>query len=163
MWEKQTLRFFNISKILQENQQKHQISGVFWAFKSKLQIIHAVTYITLFLPDSNNCFFLCLVPYIHISLYYFLILCFYFHFLFLTYLWFDFITICPQHYRDKKILQSLQQKKKSCVNYNQTKCSILVVKSMSFSSLLISLLSFSIWSDCRWKIVFQLSHFKDYS
>ena len=48
--------------------------------RSKLQIIHGVTYITLFLPDSNNCFFICSVSYIPICLYYFLILCFYFHF-----------------------------------------------------------------------------------
>ena len=31
------------------------------------------------LTDSNNCFFICLVPYILICLYYFLILFFYFH------------------------------------------------------------------------------------
>ena len=42
-----------------------------------------------FLPESNHshsnkCFFLCLVPYIHICLHYFFIFCFYFHLLFLT-------------------------------------------------------------------------------
>ena len=57
---------------------KNYISGIFSVFKSKLQINHVVTYIALFLRDSNNCFFICLVPYIHTSLYYFLILCFYF-------------------------------------------------------------------------------------
>ena len=56
---------------------KSYISGIFWAFKSKLQIIHAATYVVLFLPDSNNCFFICLVPYIPVCLYYFVMLCFY--------------------------------------------------------------------------------------
>ena len=97
MWEKEPLSFFNISEYQQEN----YISVMFWVFKSKLQINHAATYIARFLPDSNNCFFICLVPYIHIYYYYFLILCFYFH-LFGTLLtmghstiynvWFDFIT-----------------------------------------------------------------------
>ena len=82
MQEKQPLSFFNISETLPDYQQKKFISGTFWAFKSKLQIIHAATDITLFLPDSNNCFFICLVPCIHICLYYFLILCFYFHLIF---------------------------------------------------------------------------------
>ena len=44
------------------------ISGIFWGYKSKLQIIHATTYITLFLLDSNDYFFICLVPYPHLSL-----------------------------------------------------------------------------------------------
>ena len=57
---------------------KNYISCIFSVFKSKLQINHVVTYIALFLRDSNNRFFICLVPYIHTSLYYFLILCFYF-------------------------------------------------------------------------------------
>ena len=51
---------------------KNQICGIIWAFKSKLQIIHVAIYIALFLPDSNNCFFICL--YIPVSLYYSLIL-----------------------------------------------------------------------------------------
>ena len=97
MWEKQPLSFFNISECQQEN----YISSIFWVFKSKSQINHAATYIPLFIFDSNNCFVICLVPYIHICLYYFLILCFHFH-LFDTLLttrhstiynvWFDFIT-----------------------------------------------------------------------
>ena len=57
---------------------KNYISGIFWALKSKLEIIHAATYVVLFLSDSNNCFFICLVPYIPICLYYFVMLCFYF-------------------------------------------------------------------------------------
>ena len=68
----QLFQYFRIST-------KNYISGIFWVFKSKLQINPLATYIALFLPDSNNCFFICLVPYIHISLYYFLNLCFYFH------------------------------------------------------------------------------------
>ena len=97
MWEKDPLSFFNVS----ECQQKNYISGIFWVFKSKSQINHVTTYIALFLFDSNNYFFICLVPYIHICLFYFFILCFYFHLFdtlltmrnFTTYnVWFDFIT-----------------------------------------------------------------------
>ena len=54
----------------------------FCAFKSKLQIFDVATYITLFLHDCNNCFIICLVPYIPICRYYFLIFCFYFLLLF---------------------------------------------------------------------------------
>ena len=56
---------FLIFQKLPEYQQKKLVSGIFWAFKSKLQVIHGATYIALFLPDSNNFFFICLVPYIH--------------------------------------------------------------------------------------------------
>ena len=86
MGEKQPPSFFNISETLPKYQEKNYISGIFWAFKSKLQIIHAATYIALFLPDSNNCFFNYLVPYIHICLYFVLILCFYCHLPFHTFL-----------------------------------------------------------------------------
>ena len=79
MQEKQPHSFFNISEALPVYQQKSFISGIFWTFKSKLQINHVATYIALLLLDSNYCFFICLVPYIHICLHYFLILCFYFH------------------------------------------------------------------------------------
>ena len=48
--------FLNISNNLQENRQRNYIPGIFWAFKSKLQIILAATHIALFLPDTNNCF-----------------------------------------------------------------------------------------------------------
>ena len=41
-----------------------------------------MAYVALFLPDSNNHFFICLVPFIPICFYYFLILCFCFHLLF---------------------------------------------------------------------------------
>ena len=54
MWK--TLSFFKISENQQENQQKklsQNIPGIFWAFKTKLQIIYAATYIPLFLPDSD--------------------------------------------------------------------------------------------------------------
>ena len=43
--------FFNISENLQENQEKSYISGISWAFKSKLQILGVATYIAMFLPD----------------------------------------------------------------------------------------------------------------
>ena len=33
---------------------KHDVSGIFWAFKSKLQKSDGTTYIEMFLSDSNN-------------------------------------------------------------------------------------------------------------
>ena len=75
---KQPLRFLIFQKLCQNINKK----TTFWLFKSKLQINDGATYFALFRPDSNNCFFICLVPYIHICLYFFLILCFYFHLLF---------------------------------------------------------------------------------
>ena len=77
--------FVIFQKLCQNINKKTIISGIFWTFKSKLLIIHAATYVALFLPDSSwlyNCFFICLVPYIPICFYNFLILCFYFHLLF---------------------------------------------------------------------------------
>ena len=53
---------------------KNYIPGIFWAFKSKLQIILVATYIVLILPDTINCFFICIIPNIHICFSYFLIL-----------------------------------------------------------------------------------------
>ena len=88
------------------------------------------TYIALFLPDSNKCFFICLVLHIHTCPYYFLILCFYFHLLFLTLLatrhilqftMFDLISVI------KKTLHSPRRKKKCCVNYNRNKCSNIII------------------------------------
>ena len=81
MREKQLLSLFNISGNLQES---NYISDIFWTFKSKLQRIHAATYIHCFFLTLINVFLICLVPYIHICLYYFLILCSRFHLLFLT-------------------------------------------------------------------------------
>ena len=77
---KTTTRFFNISKFYKKINKRNYVSGILWAFKSKLQIILQDTYIALLLPDSNNCF-ICIVPYIHICFFYFFILCFYFHLL----------------------------------------------------------------------------------
>ena len=67
--------FFNISENLQENQGKSYISGISWAFKIKLQILDVATYIAMFLPDSNNCFLICLIRYVYICFHYFLIFC----------------------------------------------------------------------------------------
>ena len=58
MSEKQSLSFFNISEELQEYQQKNYISDIFATFKSKLQVIHATTYIHCFFPAVTNVFFL---------------------------------------------------------------------------------------------------------
>ena len=111
------------------NKKESYISVIFWAFKSKLQITHAVTYIALFLPNSNNCFFLRLVPYIHTCLYYFQILCFCFHCLFHAFFamrhipqftMLDSISLQPaRNITEIKILHSPLRKKKCRVNYNQ--------------------------------------------
>ena len=77
------------------------------------------------------------MPYIYICLYYCLILCSYFHLLFLTLLatrhilqltmFDDFITTCPEHQGDKKkIFRSPRRKKRCRVNYNQNKCSNII-------------------------------------
>ena len=98
-------------------------------------------------------FFICLVPYMYIFLYYFLILCSYFHLLFLTPLvtrhillfsMFDSVSLQPARniMEIRKTLYSSRWKKKCCVNYNQNKCS-----NMSFSSLLIHILIHILFCD----------------
>ena len=54
---KTTTKLLIFQKLYQNVNKKNYICGIFWAFKSKLQIIHTATYIALFLPDSYNCFF----------------------------------------------------------------------------------------------------------
>ena len=80
-------------------------------------------------------FFISLVPYIHICLYYFLILCSYFHPLFLTLLAtrhilqftiFDSISLQPARNITEITLHSSQRKKKFRVNYNQSNYSNLI-------------------------------------
>ena len=75
--------FFSFPKIYKNIEKANDIPGILWAFKSRLQIIFAAPYMLLFLPDANNCFFICIIPCIHVCSYYFLILCFYFRLLFL--------------------------------------------------------------------------------
>ena len=89
--------------IFQRIRKKINKKKLFWTFKSKLQMIHATTYIQCFFLTLIHVFS-CLIPSIHICLYYFLIL-----FLFSTFsscscyeidstiynAWFDFITTCP--------------------------------------------------------------------
>ena len=81
--------------------------------------------------------FICLVPYIHTFLYYILILCSYFHLLFLTLLAtryilqftksYDFITICRNIMEIKKTLHSPRRKKTCSINYNQNKYSNMII------------------------------------
>ena len=80
-------------------------------------------------------FFISLVPYIHICLYYFLILCSYFHLLFLTLLAtrhilqftiFDSISLQPARNITEIKLHSPRRKKKCRVNYNQNNYSNLI-------------------------------------
>ena len=85
--------FFNFPKNLQKYWRKNYIPGTLWAFKSRLQIILAANYIALFLPNSNNWFFMCIIPCIHICSYCFLILCFYFHLSFT----FSFLIFSPRN------------------------------------------------------------------
>ena len=80
-------------------------------------------------------FFIPLVPYIHIYLYYFLILCSYFHPLLLTLLVtrhilqftiFDSISLQPARNITEITLHSPRRKKKCRVNYNQNNYSNLI-------------------------------------
>ena len=93
---------------------------------------------SLFLLDSNKCFFICLVTYTHICLYYFLLLFSLFHLLFFTLLamrhilqftMFDSISLQPASNitEMRKTLHSPRQKKKCCINYNQNKCSNIII------------------------------------
>ena len=97
---------------------------------------------SLFLPDSNKCFLICQVSYLHICLYYFLILCSYFHHLFLTLLatrhilqftMFDSISLKPARNitEIKKKIHSPRRKKKCRVNHNQNKYSNKIIFGMS--------------------------------
>ena len=126
--------FLLFQKICKKIIKKNYISNIFWTFKGKLQIVHAATYIALLLPDSNNYFFICLVPYIHICLYYFLILCFYFHLLFLTLLatrhilQFTMFCLISCNIRElKNIPRSPRQKKNWHLNYNPAKCFNIII------------------------------------
>ena len=131
MEEKQPLSFCNISEDLPEYQLKNYISSLFWAFKSKLQIIHAASYVVLFLPDSNNCF-LYVQCQCHISLSGSTILSFcvfIFHLLFhsllstrhiLQFTMFDSISLVPARNISEIRNTSQSTSKKNCrVNYNQ--------------------------------------------
>ena len=106
VWEKQPLRFFNFSEKLQENEQK---TDIFWAFKRKLRTIHVTIHTALFLFSFFG---------MSSTIYQYLSLLFS-HFVFLFSscvsfsfrqekystiynIWFDFITTCPQYYKDKK-------------------------------------------------------------
>ena len=147
VWEKNHSVFLIFPRICKKIDKKNNIPGIFWAFKSKLQIILAATYMALFLPETNNCFRMCIIPYIHICFYYFLILCFYFHLLFFTLLatkhilqftMFHIISLqTARNITEIKMLHSPRRKKKM-LNF--------VVQSMNLSSLLIDFL-FSFCSD----------------
>ena len=54
-WLELITEILSFSETLPEHQQKKKnISGIFWAFKNKLQIIHTATYVALFLLCSIN-------------------------------------------------------------------------------------------------------------
>ena len=71
-----TQRILCLRKSARKSTKKYIFLTYFQTFKSKLQIIQAVTYI--------HCFFLTLINVFFIHFYYFLILCSYFHLLFLA-------------------------------------------------------------------------------
>ena len=58
--------FLTFQEICKKNQQRNYISDTFWTFKSKLQIIHAATYIHCFFLTLINVFFM--FSTIHLSL-----------------------------------------------------------------------------------------------
>ena len=64
---KTTTRFFKYSqKSARKSTKKAIFKAYFGPLNTKLQIILAATYIPLFLPDTNNCFFMCntMYPYL---------------------------------------------------------------------------------------------------
>ena len=131
MSEKQPLIFLIFQKLCQNINKKPYISGIIWAFKSKLQIIHATAYIALFLLDSNNCVFWYVQWHtsISISISPIFSFFFYFHLLFYTLLatrhilqftMFHSISLqLPVILLRQKILHSALRKKDCRVNYNQ--------------------------------------------
>ena len=54
--------FLIFQKTCKKINKNNYISDIFWAFKSKLQIVHPATYIHCFFLNLINVFFLCLVP-----------------------------------------------------------------------------------------------------
>ena len=126
-------------------------TGTWWV-KSKLQIIHVATDIALFLPYSNNCFFMYLVPYIPICL----ILCIQFH-LFLSlrsmrcilqFTMFDSISLQPAHnIMEIRNTHSPLPRKKVCINYKPPNAlTFSWNKVWVFSSSLSNYFLFSFWS-----------------
>ena len=73
---------FSILENLQESTKKIIFSGIFLAFKSKLQVIHVTTYFALFLPDTS---YLLSIIFQDLSLF-----CFYFSL-------FSYIAHCETH------------------------------------------------------------------
>ena len=67
----QLFKYFKRSRKLTKNSSLHVLC-LYKQIKDNSFYLHRK-----FLPDYNNCF--CLVPYIHICIHYFLIICFYFH------------------------------------------------------------------------------------
>ena len=107
--------FLIFQKIFKKVNKKNYISNIFWTFKGKLQIIHADTYIALFLSDSNNSFYMFSTIYPYLSL-------IFSHFVFLFWpystinnVWFDFITTC----------RNITEKKKCFIAHDKRKSATL--------------------------------------
>ena len=124
-----------------------------------------MAYVALFLPDSNNHFFICLVPYIPICFYYFLILCFCFHLLFhsllatrhiLQFTMIDSTSLQPlepaRNISEMRNTSSHSTKKNYSVNHNQPNALIFSWnKVWVFLSSLQNYFLFSFWSGFRLK------------
>ena len=74
-------QFFYFSLSQQENRKKNYISGIFWSFKSKFQIINVATYIS-FLLILITVSFKCCIIFQYLSLLFSIFFCFYFTFFF---------------------------------------------------------------------------------
>ena len=137
MWEKQPLSFFNISEGLQESQQQKTIFLTYFGFL-KANYRSFMRLLTLqFLPHSNKCFFICLVPYpyLHLLFSQFVVL-FWLSFSYssrhethstIYNVWFNFITTLPVILRRQKMLYSQWRNKKCRVNNKQNKCFIMLI------------------------------------
>ena len=111
---------------------KNYISGIFWTFKSKLQIIHRATYIHSFFLTLINVFYIFSTIHSYLSL-----LFSHFVFLFspsfpyspqdiLQFTIFDSISLQPARNITEITLHSPQRKTKCRINYNQNNYSNLI-------------------------------------
>ena len=80
--KKKNIQFFEFSKNLKKIDKKTIFLGYFGPLKANYRLF--LQLITLHYFFLTLLFFICIIPYIHICSYYFLILCFYFHLLFLN-------------------------------------------------------------------------------
>ena len=121
--------------IFQEINKKKKIFLTYFK-PCKLQIIHGVTYIDLFLSNSNKWFFIYLVLLIHIFHCYFLILYFFLTFFFLVFFSWDILRFIMFDSISSQLVCNITKtknkyfivyNKRKSVNYNQNKCSNIII------------------------------------